>query len=78
MRPIPPFPEFMKNIAKKNHAEEKKMTKFTISDIARIAGVSLATVSRALNNKPRISTVTRDKINTQTSLLKDWRVYEKV
>jgi len=49
-------------LRKKNHAEEKKMTKFTISDIARIAGVSLATVSRALNNKPRISTVTRDKI----------------
>jgi len=38
------------------------MKKITIKDIARIAGVSLATVSRALNNLPRISPATKEKI----------------
>ncbi len=39
------------------------MTKITIKDIARIANVSVATVSLVLNDKPsRISPATRDKI----------------
>ena len=34
----------------------------TIKDIARVAGVSAATVSLALNNRPRISKATQEKI----------------
>ncbi len=36
--------------------------KLTISDIARIAGVSKATVSRVLNNKPDVDAATRERI----------------
>lgn len=34
----------------------------TIRDIAKRAGVSVSTASRALNNHPKISEKTRDKI----------------
>ncbi|WP_117233017.1 LacI family DNA-binding transcriptional regulator [Vibrio maerlii] len=44
---------------KENHADLKKAT---IHEAARIAGVSIASVSRALNNKPGISEKTREKI----------------
>jgi LacI family transcriptional regulator len=39
-----------------------KVKRPTIKDIARVAGVSAATVSLALNNRPRISKVTQEKI----------------
>jgi LacI family transcriptional regulator, galactose operon repressor len=40
-----------------------KLRKVTLSDIAREAKVSPSTVSRALNDDPRISTDTKDKIS---------------
>lgn len=34
----------------------------TIKDIAKLAGVSISTASRALNDNPRISEATRTKV----------------
>jgi len=42
--------------------KEGKSTRTTIKDIARECGVSLSTVSLVLNNNPRISQATRDKV----------------
>src|SRR5258708_25557846 len=36
--------------------------KTTLEDLARLAGVSISTVSRALNNQPAISTQTKQRI----------------
>lgn len=36
--------------------------KLTIHDIARLAGVSTATVSRVLNNKPDVDPLTRERV----------------
>ncbi len=41
----------------------------TIYDIARQAGVSIATVSRVFNNNPKVSDVTRDKVLAVASSL---------
>ncbi|GAM57390.1 transcriptional regulator, lacI family [Vibrio ishigakensis] len=43
---------------------EAELKKATIHEAAKIAGVSIASVSRALNNKPGISEKTRQKILT--------------
>ena len=37
-------------------------SKPTIRDIARIAGVSVATVSRVINDRPDVSAETRDAV----------------
>jgi LacI family transcriptional regulator len=42
-----------------------KKTEITIHDIARELNVSASTVSRALNNNPRISKITREKIQSK-------------
>ena len=36
--------------------------KLTIRDIAQLAGVSTATVSRVLNNKPDVDPATRERV----------------
>jgi len=43
-------------------SREGNSTRTTIKDIARECGVSLSTVSLVLNNNPRISQATRDKV----------------
>ena len=35
----------------------------TVHDIARLAGVSLATVDRVLNGRPGVRSVTRERVN---------------
>ena len=38
------------------------MTTYTIKDIAKLAGVGVSTLLRALNNHPDINKTTKDKI----------------
>jgi DNA-binding LacI/PurR family transcriptional regulator len=38
------------------------MTKLTLDEIAALAGVSRSTVSRALNNQPRVSAAVRERV----------------
>ena len=42
--------------------------RISIADVAREAGVSRQTVSRALNDKGEISTATRDRVRTAAGL----------
>lgn len=42
---------------------EVKMKIYTIRDIAQMAGVSVATVSRVLNDRPDVNAATREKVN---------------
>ena len=46
-----------------------KQAKVTMKDIAKNLGVSVATVSRALKNNPRISTEKREMIKLLTSII---------
>ena len=41
---------------------ERKMAELTIKDVARICGVGVSTVSRAINNHPDINPETKEKI----------------
>ncbi|NBI13760.1 LacI family DNA-binding transcriptional regulator [[Haemophilus] felis] len=38
------------------------MKKLTINDIAKLSGVGKSTVSRVLNNDPKVSATTREKV----------------
>jgi DNA-binding LacI/PurR family transcriptional regulator len=45
------------------HSEETKVgTNITIRDIARVAGVSAGTISRALKNEPGLTEATRQMV----------------
>ena len=52
-----------------------KKTRVTIYEVAKHAGVSLATVSRVINDSPSVSDATKDKVRfwqkTQRTLLKN-------
>lgn len=43
------------------------MAEITIKDIARLSGVGISTVSRAINNHPDINPATREKIIVRES-----------
>ena len=45
------------------------MVKSTIKDVARVAGVSLKTVSRVINNEPTVKAATREKVKAAISEL---------
>ncbi len=42
--------------------KRSKLKKMTIVDIAKASGVSIATVSRILNNKPDVADETRQRV----------------
>lgn len=48
------------------------MSKATINDVARLAGVSIKTVSRVMNNEPNVSEATREKVRVVVEQL-DYR-----
>lgn len=61
-------------------------TKVTIKDIARIAGVSVSTVSRAINDDNEVSKKTKEKIDAiireqnyrQVCWLEEWSQNEQI
>ena len=46
------------------------MSKSNINDVAKLAGVSIKTVSRVVNGEPNVRDLTRDKVNLAISQLK--------
>ena len=56
------FPDLSYNYPNLNHAHWSQMKKLVMKDIARLAGVSNSTVSKAINNYADIPDDTRDKI----------------
>jgi LacI family transcriptional regulator, galactose operon repressor len=44
------------------NGEQQQVVRLTIRDIARLAGVSVATVSRVVNDRPDVSTETRNEV----------------
>lgn len=50
--------------------EQRAVGRATVADVARLAGVSIKTVSRALNNDPSVKSSTRSKVLNASSLLR--------
>lgn len=51
---------------KNNMPQNSKFRPATISDVAELAGVSIKTVSRVLNNEPYVNAATKDAVNAAT------------
>ena len=45
------------------------MAKATIDDVAALAGVSMKTVSRVMNNEPNVRPATREKVEAAVAQL---------
>ncbi len=52
-----------------SHTQPLNGRKPTVNDIARVAGVSLATVDRVLNQRPGVRRATIEKVNTAIATL---------
>jgi LacI family repressor for deo operon, udp, cdd, tsx, nupC, and nupG len=58
----------MDGISSKSDSGQEKLTQVSIKDVARIAGVSIATVSRCINDPERVREQTRNRV--QDAILK--------
>ena len=56
-------------IAAKVKEEMRLMTKATIDDVAELAGVSMKTVSRVVNQEPNVRASTREKVEAAIKTL---------
>jgi LacI family transcriptional regulator len=55
-----------------NYRDTLNMSKPTINDVARLAGVSIKTVSRVVNREPGVRDATREKVEKAIAELKYW------